>query len=139
LANFQVERPPVGLVELTTFPALSYPTHNDADGHVIAVSTAARSMLATDHPDGPAAGSVELATVPALSYPTHSFGKGHDALTNELVVGKSSSPGGDQVSDTAPSAGTATTQANNAPATVTTLASLEARLIYLCNGPAGTK
>lgn len=69
--------PALGLVDVTTFPAVSPATHSADDGHdtpysELGASTGLAVQIADDPAGVPALGSVEVTTLPALSTATHS-------------------------------------------------------------------
>jgi hypothetical protein len=80
--SFQAEGPPVGLVELTMFPASSTATHRAVDGQEIPSSWAfpmalwLLSTCATCQVPGARNGSLELTTFPSASTATQSAGLG---------------------------------------------------------------
>jgi hypothetical protein len=79
-AFFHDCRPPVGLVEVRTFPFESTATHSEAEGHEIAASrppTCTRFQACAL-----AAGVVEVRTSPALSSAAQSDAVGHDTATS---------------------------------------------------------
>jgi hypothetical protein len=70
--------PPVGLVEVTTFPALSTATHNEVPTHETAANAFAPSTEITFHAAAPPVGFVEVITSPDQSTATQSDAVGHD-------------------------------------------------------------
>jgi hypothetical protein len=62
-AGVQVDGPPVGSVEVTALPFASTATQSDTDGHAIALSCDAWSIVVLVH--APDAGSVEISSAPA--------------------------------------------------------------------------
>jgi hypothetical protein len=75
----QALAPPVGLVELMSFPALSTATQSDADAQDTPLNPPAMPMLtgALQLP-APPVGSSEVSTSPSLSITTHSEVDGHE-------------------------------------------------------------
>jgi hypothetical protein len=84
--TLQALPPPVGFVELTTFPALSTATHSDVEGHDTplsapghcAVEVQLGSTEVTVHALVSPVGSVEVSTLPAVSTATHNDCDGHE-------------------------------------------------------------
>jgi hypothetical protein len=88
--SVHAELPPVGFVEVTTSPAPSTATHNDADGHDTAVNPFRPTPEVTAHADAPPVGFVEVTTSPpepaSPENPptaTHNEALGHETSTND--------------------------------------------------------
>jgi hypothetical protein len=74
--------PPVGSVELSTFPAWSTATQNETDGQEIAIGSVAETTRAWRQLPAPALGSVED-SAPAKSTATHSDTDGQETPVGE--------------------------------------------------------
>jgi hypothetical protein len=74
----QADAPPVGLVEVIMFPALSTPTQRDALGHETLVRALWLSTTTKVQADAPPVGLVEVNTLPRLSTATQSDTFGHE-------------------------------------------------------------
>jgi hypothetical protein len=70
--------PPVGSVDVTTFPLLSTATHNAVEEHDTPVRALLPSTSVVVQAPPPPPGSVEVTTFPLLSTATHSDADGHD-------------------------------------------------------------
>jgi hypothetical protein len=86
------DAPPVGFVEVSTYPKWSTATHSDGDAHDTSVSSSgspysAFSSISTgaDHADAPPVGSVDVSTFPSLSTATHNADTGHEMLWMAFV------------------------------------------------------
>jgi hypothetical protein len=78
LAIVHVLAPPVGSVEVRTFPAPSAATHSETDGHETAVRYPAGSIWVLGHALAPAVGLVEVNRFPWSVAATQSKTEGHD-------------------------------------------------------------
>jgi hypothetical protein len=84
-AGVQVDGPPAGSVEVTTWAFVSRATHSDTDGHAIELRHRPSSIVALCQL--PAAGLVELASAAAWPTATHREADGQAMLSRSPPTG----------------------------------------------------